>query len=62
MNKSFLRSMKTMFIDRHAIISSKGILNPTEEEITDDDICVFARGTRNIIKELLFFKKQNRTR
>ena len=62
MNKNFLRSMKIIFIDRHAIISSKGIINPQEEEITDDDICVCARGTRNIIKEVLFFKKLNRTR
>lgn len=62
MNKNFLRSMKIIFIDRHAIISSKGIINPKEEEITDDDICVCARGTRNIIKEVLFFKKLNRTR
>ena len=60
MAKNFLHAMKKIFIDRHAIISSRGIIDPKEEEITDDDICVFVHGTRNIIREVLYFKRQNR--
>jgi len=61
MTNNILDLAKTIFIDRRACISSKGIINPKEEEITDDDICVYTKGAFNIIRTALDFKR-NQTR
>lgn len=56
---NILQTAKKVFIDRCARVSSKGIIDPKEEEITDNDICIFVNGTWNIIRTAREFKKNN---
>lgn len=59
MSKNILHLTKKIFIDRRAWVSSEGIIDPKEEEITDNDICIIVNGTWNIIRTAREFKRNN---
>jgi len=59
MAKNILNSVKKIFIDRRAWVSSKGIIDPTEEENSESDVCFFIHGTWNIIRTAREFKRNN---